>query len=964
VRIGLLGGLRVEHNGLELIVNGVMQVAVLFRLAVDAGTSVSYRAISEDIWGSDAPGNTRASLQSIVSRLRSQLPAGAIESTIGGYRLTISRSDVDALIVADLVAAAVAAADSDEAMRLASEALLLWTGEPWTPSDRFDWFERDLRADRKRALELGGTGPVAVPLRHNGVPTPLTALIGRGAELEMIADQLSANRLVTIIGTGGAGKTRLAVEAAAREPQALLIELAPVGPGEVLASIQAATGRDLRTVEASESSGARERVLDALVGRDLLLVLDNCEHVIEEAAQVAEDLLGNLPRLRILATSREPLSILGEAFVAVGSLGHPGASDVELSHALLSFPAVELFRQRALAARGSDLDPSEIVIASRIAARLDGLPLALELAAAKLRTMSVQEVLDGLEHRFTLLTGGYRTALPRHQTLRAMIDWSWSLLTAEERIALLRLSVFPSGVDAADAAELAQQIGLSSSSVFDGLVDKSLLQRNRGRYRTLETIREYGLERLAGSGETAQARTIQARHLASRAREFDGLLRGPRITEAIAWFDAEEDNISAALRFAIAEPLVDEAVRLVTSCVWYWTMRDRGDDALGWFNQIAPLADRTELDEARILTVIGGAILAMAEADRNAGEHLDSMAIAIEHLAPIADMRFEAGSHELLQLFPPVVSAFVDVIGAADWMLQVRPRRGEDYGLDPWPTAMLHVISAAMAQNRGDVAVLGTESEIAVRQFTEVGDLWGLAVSEEMRAHWMMLHGRLDEALALTDDSSANIRRITSSWDLAQQQGLAISILARKGDFAGARERADRMIADAEASGSARAQLEAAMNAVALDLIIGDVATVGTRLTAIDELARGWPRLPPQMFAGILISKGGADMLRGDLGAAELHLREAADVAIESHDQPVIGAVAVAVGTLALRRGAIEDAVRAVELADALIGAHDATDPRIIAIMRAAAEHGIGRASAETPTRPKVIEALQRLVEY
>ncbi|MEJ1231314.1 MAG: hypothetical protein WDM88_12800 [Galbitalea sp.] len=252
MRIGLLGGLRVDDDGRAVAVSGSMQLSVLFRLAVDAGAAVSYRAIAEDVWGADSPENTRAALQSIVSRLRSQLPAGAIESTAGGYRLVAARADVDALCFSDLVAEA---EKSDRAAELASEALAIWGGEPWIPSENFDWFVRDLGRDHARAIALGGRPPRT--RATSGLPAQLTSLIGRELELGTIEDQLGSSRLVTVIGTGGAGKTRLAIEAASHRRNALLVELAPVGPSEVLGAVLTATGREIRMAdEASRAAAA------------------------------------------------------------------------------------------------------------------------------------------------------------------------------------------------------------------------------------------------------------------------------------------------------------------------------------------------------------------------------------------------------------------------------------------------------------------------------------------------------------------------------------------------------------------------------------------------------------------------------------------------------------------------------------------------------------------------------------
>jgi predicted ATPase len=944
VRISLLGGLRVEHDGQSIVVSGAMQLGVLFRLAVDAGRAVSVRAIVEDVWGVDAPENEKAALQSVISRLRSQLPPATIESSAGGYRLAIPRESVDALACEDLVAAATAAS-GDDAARLASQALELWIGEPWVPSENFDGFERDLRRDRAAAIELGGS-PVARP--RTNVAVPLTELIGRATELATIAAQLGASRLVTVVGTGGAGKTRLAIETALGHRSSAVVELAPVGPGEVLGAVLAAIGRELRTETLAEQSGTLERIVEGLFGRDFLLVLDNCEHVIGEAATVAEELLGALPQLRILATSREPLAIPGEAFVAIGSLPQDAA--------------LELFRQRATAAQGSEFTDNET--AAAICVRLDGLPLAIELAAARLRTMTVDEVLVGLEDRFTLLTGGYRTALPRHQTLRAMIDWSWSLLGDEERLALAQLAVFPSGVDAADADALAELMGLSSASTFDSLVDKSLLQRSRGRYRTLETIREYGIEKLAELGKTVDARELQARHESDRAREIDRMLRGPRINHAISWFDAEEDNLSAALRFATTAPLPEIAVRLVTSSAWYWIIRDRQDDSRVWFPAIIPLAEQVESNEARVLQLIAPVARALSGSGEEIQDPGEMIARGMSELPSFDDLRMQAGDHELLQVVPTLVAAFSEVAQRPDWMSSMRVPLGEDLGLDPWPVAVLHIMRAAMAQNRGDVAVLDVESQTAVTQFEAIGDLWGIALSKQLRTEWLIVQGRLEEALEMSDEATASLRSTTSSFDLAQQQGQALAVLLRLGRIGEAQARAEVLLEEAHESGNSRALLQTYVTTVMVDLQAEDLAAADQKLEVIAELESAWPGVPGQLHAMAEAAAAGADVLRGDLDSAERHLRSAAEAAFSSHDQPVIGHVAVSLGALALARGDIPKALRAVDLATVLIGAYDGSNPHIVAIEAAAREAGIGRAGAEALTRPIALEALKHLAEH
>ena len=939
-----------------------MQLAVLLRLASEAGAAVSYRAIAEDVWGLDAPENTRAALQSIISRLRSQLPPDAIESTAGGYRLAVARADVDALVFSDLVAAAEAAGEPSQAARLASDAIAIWAGEPWTPSENFDWFERDLRRDHAKAVELGGAArgvDFAQP-----IPAPLTSLVGREVELATVRDQLGVNRLVTIIGTGGAGKTRLAMETAAGERGAVLVELAPVGPSELLAAVLSATGREIRTREAStEPTGSRERVIEALFGREHLLVLDNCEHVIDAAAALAQDLLGALPQLRILATSREPLGIPGEAFVPLGSLSHPSEAELPslTPDQLAEYPAVELFQQRATAARGTELDDAELLTAARIRFHLDGLPLALELAAAKLRTMSPEEVLNGLESRFTLLTGGFRTALPRHQTLRAMIDWSWSLLSEPERAAMSGLSVFPAGVSAAESETLAVAMGLPSRSVFDALVDRSLVQRSRGRFRALETIREYGIERLAEAGTLGHAREVQVRHVRDHGLEFDRMLRGPGVHDAIAWFDSEEDNIAAALRYATGAQLAGEAVDLLGACVWYWVIRDRGADARTWLTAVAPLAVHAKGDTAEAVRLLAPIITIMAGIEEMPEDPSELMAEVLGYMKTVPDVLVRAGGNEPLQLLFPVARAFATAFesGRRDWITKLEIPRGEDLGLDPWPVAVLNVSRAAIAQNRGDIAELEEASTLGIAQFEAIGDLWGLSLAQQMAAEWLVLRGRLDEALAMSDQSTENIRLITSTWDLAQQQGLGITILLRLGRSDEARARAESMVKDAQDADNSRTLVLAYVTAISTNVVVGDLEAAEGQLALYDELMLGWHERSPQMTAIGQIARAEYLIAAGRVDEAEESLRTAVSNAIESMDHPIIGQAALSIGHLALTRGDLHEALRALDLSTAIIGTHDSTAIVVRKIEAAAVKAGIERPGTGVPDRPIAIESLK-----
>ncbi len=378
------------------------------------------------------------------------------------------------------------------------------------------------------------------PPSDGSVPAAITALVGRRDELSLIAEQLTTSRLVTLIGPGGAGKTTLALETARGRRGAIIVELAPTAPDEVWPAVAAAVGRTFRLNEASaQPVGSRDRAIETLAGRSLLLVLDNCEHVSAEAAHVARDLLQGVPGASLLATSREPLGLPGEAFVTLGPL--PEAD------------GVELFTRRVRAARGRPPEPGDAEAVARIVRRLDGLPLALELAAAKSRTLSIAEIDTGLDDRFALLARGPRAADPRHQTLRALIDWSWETLTEPERAALVAAAVFPDGIGTLDAGVVARRTG-TDAQAFDQLVDRSLLHRADGRFRMLETVREYGLDRLRSEGRLAELRSRQARAMVELATPKDALLRGPQVREGLAWFDLNEENLSSALRAAQALP--------------------------------------------------------------------------------------------------------------------------------------------------------------------------------------------------------------------------------------------------------------------------------------------------------------------------------------------------------------------------------------------------------------------------
>ncbi|MEV6568318.1 AfsR/SARP family transcriptional regulator [Streptomyces kronopolitis] len=449
--------------------------------------------------------------------------------------------------------------------------------------------------------------PPAPAARPGNLRARLTSFVGREADLAGLRSDLAAHRLVTLLGPGGAGKTRLSQEgaesAAAAAPDAWphgvwLAELAPVDdPQTVPEAVLTALGARETVVRGSTAEGLRAaadptaldplaRLAEHCAGRRMLLVLDNCEHVIAAAAELAERLLARCPGVTVLATSREPLAVPGEVLRPVEPLPDP--------------VALRLLADRGAAARTGfrvDADEETAAACAEICRRLDGLPLAVELAAARLRLLSPRQLADRLDDRFRLLTSGSRTVLPRQQTLRAVVDWSWDLTDAPERAVLRRLSVFSGGCDLAAAEDVCAGGGVDRREVpalLGSLIDKSLVVAapapdGEMRYRLLETVGEYAGERL---DEAAERDGAERRHLVTYrelARTTDPLLRGPGQRAAMDRLELEHDNLRTALRRALAARDEHETLCLVLSLQWFWSLRDHRSDGLHWSSAAAGL---------------------------------------------------------------------------------------------------------------------------------------------------------------------------------------------------------------------------------------------------------------------------------------------------------------------------------------------------------------------------------------
>ncbi|HKY78250.1 MAG TPA: LuxR family transcriptional regulator [Acidimicrobiia bacterium] len=413
---------------------------------------------------------------------------------------------------------------------------------------------------------------------HN-LPVQLTSFIGRETEMAEVRRLLGDNRLVTLIGVGGAGKTRLALQVAAETlaefPGGVWqVDLAPLSDPAV---VPIAVARALGLSDAEQRS-TTETVTRYIEDRQALIVLDNCEHLLDACAALVEALLRACPVLTILATSREPISVDGEVMWRVPSLSLTG-------------DAVELFTDRARRARpGFVADAEAAGKVAEICQRLDGLPLAIELAAARLRALSPAEILDGLHDRFRLLAGGARTAVRRQQTLRASVDWSHDLLTEPERTLLRRLAAFAGGFDLDAAQAVGSGDGLARHHVLDQLallVDKSLVSTGESegatRYRLLETVRQYALEKLAESGEAAAVRTRHRDHYLMVAAGLEPVGR-EEIERRLDRVEADIDNLRAAFQWSLECSDAEAALRLASSLQPLWLDRHRLLEGRSWLD--------------------------------------------------------------------------------------------------------------------------------------------------------------------------------------------------------------------------------------------------------------------------------------------------------------------------------------------------------------------------------------------
>jgi predicted ATPase/DNA-binding SARP family transcriptional activator len=781
-------------------------------------------------------------------------------------------------------------------------------------------------------------------------------------------------------GAGGRGRSRVGGQGQARDGghqqaqdggRVWFVELTPVtDPGEVPYAVLHTLGlRDSPVIARAAAGqpgappGPVRRLAAALAERRDLLILDNCEHVVTAVAALADQLLAGCPDLRVLATSREPLRIGGEALWPVPPLpvppvpprapafqgapaplgapappapASPGAPQAGGDPGeLAGYASVRLLADRAVAVRPDfRVDTANAADVARICRALDGMPLAIELAAARLRTLSAAQLAERLNARFDLLTGGSRTAAPRHQTLRAVVAWSWELLSGPEQVLARRLAIFPAGATLTAAEQVCQDAALPVGTVLPtlfGLVEKSFLTVGDGaepRYRMLETIRAYCAERLAEAGEEDRVRDAFAGHFLRLAETAEPLLRTGEQRTWMTRLTQEQDNIHAAVRWAVERGDAALALRFGQALGWHWLLRGQRREA----------------------ATLARDILAVSEPLRAGGRgsgNLDVLnaravcaLIAVNSSWDIAEAREPLADAEPLVVPGPkaggrTLSPLV-IVGVS--MLMMYDERDPDRALqimeayfespDPWVRAGIRMMHAFSSMSLGRLEGAAGECAEALAGFEAIGDRWGMAMSLTGQADLASLDG--DHARAITAlERAARLSRELTDWeDTAQVYANLARSRSRMGDLEGALADIARAERIARGTGEEESELFVSYIRAELAWLRSQPAEASGICQRLDDLlaTKAANAMTGSFRALVLARRGLADLRTGDAPGGYAALASALRLAADSQDRSAVAVVADGLAAATLQAGGSATAERAAALlgaAHSLRGAFD-----------------------------------------
>ena len=744
------------------------------------------------------------------------------------------------------------------------------------------------------------------------LPTVVRPLIGRDAQLDSIAELLAGVRLLSLIGPGGAGKTALAlatsVRMASKYPDgAFGVRLASVSanaPDQVPVAVADALGIPMDGAAATRD--LRERLISFLSQRHLLLLVDNCEHVVDAAASLIDDILSRCPDVTVLATSREALAVPDEVQVTVGPLDTPPEGTAPGQ--VLAYPAAQLFAERARAVRpGLLFDADNLTAIGDISRSLDGIPLALELAAARVSTLSPVEVSQRLGNRFTLLTSGVRTAEERQQTLRATVDWSYQLLTGTEQRVFDRLSVFQGGWTLMSAEEVVGDDGAPPGEVLDTigrLVERSMVVVEPGatsRYRMLETLRQYAAERLQESGQTVAVARRHAAYFQDVVEHAEVALRGHEQRQTLQWLYDEQPNIRAALAF-LSGPGGDHdaALTMAGSLGMFWHL---GRHLEGRLVLARLVAGPDGSPAARAL-----ALQAVSIVERPRG--------CLVHPNP----RCAEAASESLALFEELGdtwhAALSRVLLAVEGVTGAEPERSgallaaaeEQFQIDgdPWGPAVIGFVRMETAVKTGEVETAVRLGRTTAAAFRQLDDAWGLSATLYHLGWGLRQFGRFADAAPALEEA-IDVARGARLWNTAQWALADLAILkVHLGDHDTARQLFDEAAAASREIGDGAGEVLAGYGYGLLAHVAGDWATAREHyVVAVDAFFH----LGTPVYEGIVLAGlGRCDEADGDTDPAHSRYQEALAVGRRLGEPSVTASALEGLARLAFARGDREEA--------------------------------------------------------
>ena len=861
------------------------QRALVAMLALDVGRIVGHDRLIGGLYARPPAGAANA-LQSQVSRLRRALPGVVIEHHPAGYRLVAEPSEVDLHVCGELLAAGrgvqalalwrgpaladVEAPFADEARQRLTELYVDCVLAGGTTDDVREVLARyplreDVRAALMRALvrdgrqtealdvfargrdlladELGvDPSPVLAGAHlevlraeapHRGVPAQLTSFVGRDDDLRRVTKWLQENRLVTLIGPGGTGKTRLAIEVAHREPgEVAFVDLSATT--DVARALLDGVGAREAGLMSAGGPGVRDRLHAALAGRSALLVVDNCEHVVDEAACVLGGVLAACPDVKVLATSREPLGITGETLSPVTAL------DAEA--------ATRLFLDRAQAVKPGFTADHDLI--AEVCRRLDGIALAVELAAARVRSLPLAEIAARLDDRFRLLSRGSRTAAPRHRTLHAVVEWSWDLLTDAERDLAARFTVFHgcAGLDAAT------EVTGSDVDTLTSLVDKSLVETIGDRYRMLDTIRAFCAVHAPDLAHR------HARWFLARAQLAEPHLRAHEQVEWLTALAADHDNLVAAVTWATVHDhgLALELVAALATYYWCRGLRteaaQQADAVLRACGETAPPGREQEYALCLLLA------WPVATGDQSARiRQADDLLAALD--AP--------------PRYPIMTMMWGMALGAPENESQVWHRRTRLLGADPWSAALALVGDGLVKRMEGDPRGGAELLERGAAAFRGVGDRWGAALAFNQLSEIALAAGDTARALAHIDCARRLFDELGAAEDTAEAVAGRAHVRLAAGDLGGAATDFGLALTLARRAGAPLVQAGAHLGLAELARLNHDHPAARAHCDQAWDLTPGGWYSPDEMRCHIVLQRGRIALDAGEHRQARAHFEDA-----------------------------------------------------------------------------------------